>query len=243
MGFYQSIAEVYNQIFPLNPGQVSFTNKAFIQTEDLSLLDIGCGTGSLSLALSTTFKKVVGIDLDEAMLKRAIEISKDRPYLEFKQLDMLEIDPYFRHGSFDGIVCYGNTLVHLPSLEQISLFFEKCFRLLTPEGKLLIQIINYDRILDHQINALPTLENEHIQFIRNYHYHSGRHCIDFETILTIKENNQVIRNSVPLFPVRKSELEAALTKAGFSDLSFSGSFKGEVLNRDSIPLIIAAGQI
>ena len=119
MGFYRSIAEVYNKIFPLNPGQVAFTNRSYSQTGDLSLLDIGCGTGSLSLALSTTFKKVVGIDLDEAMLDKARQVANEKTNLEFFPLDMLEIDSHFYSETFDSIVCYGNTLVHLSSLEQI----------------------------------------------------------------------------------------------------------------------------
>ncbi len=240
MGFYRSIAEVYNKIFPLNPGQVAFTNRAFSQTGDLSLLDIGCGTGSLSLALSTTFKKVVGIDLDEAMLEKAGIDANEKTNLEFFTLDMLEIDSHFYPETFDGILCYGNTLVHLSSLEQISLFFKKCQGLLNPHGKLLIQIINYDRILDQRINSLPTLENNDIQFIRNYNYNADKHLIDFETILTIKKKNQVIMNSVPLFPVRKSEIEAAFLDAGFSKLNFFGNFKGEALAADSIPMVIEA---
>ena len=240
MEFYKSIAEVYNKIFPLNPGQVAFTNRAFSKTGDLNLLDIGCGTGSLTLALSTTFKKVVGIDLNEAMLEKARLVANEKTNLEFIPLDMLEIDPHFYPDTFDGIICYGNTLVHLSSLEQISLFIKKCQGLLTPGGKLLIQIINYDRILDQRINSLPTLENNEIQFIRNYHYDAGKHLIDFETILTIKEKNQVIMNRVPLFPVRKSEIEAALLAAGFSKLNFFGNFKREALGSDSIPMVIEA---
>jgi cyclopropane fatty-acyl-phospholipid synthase-like methyltransferase len=240
MEFYKSIAEVYNKIFPLNPGQVNFTNRAFSQTGDLNLLDIGCGTGSLTLALSATFKKVVGIDLNEAMLEKARRMANEKTNLEFILLDMLEIDRHFYPQTFDGIVCYGNTLVHLSSLDQISFFFKKCQRLLTPGGKLLIQIINYDRILDKRINSLPTLENNDIQFIRDYYYNAGKHLIDFETILTIKDTNQVIINRVPLFPVRKSEIETALLDAGFSKLNFFGNFKGEALGTDSIPMVIEA---
>ncbi len=66
------------------------------------------------------------------------------------------------------------------------------------------------------------------------------HLIDFETILTIKEKNQIIMNRVPLFPVRKSEIEAALLDAGFSNLNFFGNLKGEPLGSDSIPMVIEA---
>jgi len=241
MGFYKSIARVYNQIFPLNPGQVNFTTGVFVYPGDSSILDIGCGTGSLSLALASTFKRVVGIDLDEKMIEEARSAAPETLNLEFIPLNMLAIDPHFHAGSFDGILCYGNTLVHLSSLEQISLFFKKCKRLLAPKGKLLIQIINYDRILDQKIGSLPTIESDELQFVRNYIYHPEEHLIDFETILTLKAQGQVIRNSVPLFPVRKSELEDLLKDAGFSYLNFFGNFKREILSSESIPLVIEAG--
>ena len=65
--------------------------------------------------------------------------------------------------------------------------------------------------------------------------------IDFETILTIKEDKRQIENTIPLYPVRKAEIEQLLKDAGFSDIKFYGNFKREALTSDSIPLIIEAG--
>ena len=242
MSFYKSIAEVYHHIFPLNPVQVKFTNSAFFQTSQLSLLDIGCGTGALTRALSATFQRVVGIDLDEVMLEHARSSSDEINPVRFQQMNMLDIDQQFKGQAFDAIVCFGNTLVHLSSVEEITSFFEKCHRVLTPNGKLLIQVINYDRILDQHVTSLPTLENEEIKFIRNYHYQKELHQIDFETLLSIKKSNQTIRNSVPLFPVRRSELEKALEHAGFTNIRFFGNFKRDPLTHESIPLVFEANR-
>ncbi len=73
MSFYQSIADQYEDIFPLNNMQIEFVKNSFKNEKDLSLLDIGCGTGGLSIELGKIFSKVVAIDLNEAMIKKALD--------------------------------------------------------------------------------------------------------------------------------------------------------------------------
>ena len=68
MSFYTSISDHYRMIFPLNPKQIQFVKNCISTPQELSLLDIGSGTGDLSLELSKSFKQVVGIDLDKEML-------------------------------------------------------------------------------------------------------------------------------------------------------------------------------
>ena len=242
MRFYQSISAYYQQIFPLNRFQIDFVSEAFPETSELSLLDIGCGTGELSGALSDRFRKVVGIDLDNAMLRKAIEDRGRRQNLDFKQMNMLHIGEGFGTSAFDAIICFGNTLVHLGTPDQISSFVSQCSDLLKPKGKLMIQIINYDRILDESIKSLPTLENDQIQFVRNYRYLEEEHLIDFETILTVKTSNQIIQNRIKLFPVRKSELERILYNHDFSSIQFFGNFRRDPFSQENIPLVIEASK-
>ena len=242
MSFYDSISEPYNQIFPLNPGQLAFVNRILPQARDLSVLDVGCGTGLLSQALAASFKKVVGIDLDEAMLAQARKNADPSANLSYFRLDMLEMDKQFPPGSFDCLICFGNTLVHLPSQERVSVFFRKSMDLLRPKGKILLQVIHYDRILDQHIKALPTIENSNIQFIRNYNYLEKEHLIEFETRLTIKETGQVLANKVLLYPLRQSEIESGLKKAGFNNIHFYGNFEGDPLTSASIPLVVEANK-
>jgi len=243
VSFYRRIAEVYNEIFPLNPGQVRFTNASFVLSQQEALLDIGCGTGLLSQALSATFKEVVGIDLDEAMLAQARAMADPTDRVSYLHLNMLDINKHFNPESFDGLVCFGNTLVHLPSLSHISEFFKKAYGLLNSKGKLLMQIINYDRILDQNIKSLPTLENDQMQFIRNYHYLEDQHLIEFETILTIKKSKQMLRNKIHLLPVRQTEIDIRLKDAGFKRVKYYGNFNEDPFSAQSIPLVIKAAKV
>lgn len=248
MSFYTSISEYYRKIFPLNPAQTRFVMDRFPNASNLSLLDIGCGTGDLCLALSSSFRLVTGIDLDEEMLEIAQSDKKKAENVDFRHLNMLEMDLTFGPESFDAILCFGNTLVHLANLEEIARFLEHAKHLLRPGGKLLMQVINYDRILDLNINSLPTLETDEIRFVRNYHYRDENqqndgdrfdpHQIEFETILTVKSTDQVIRNQIPLIPVRKAALENRLLQVGFTNLHFFGNFKGDPFAEESIPMVL-----
>ncbi|HEX5742791.1 MAG TPA: class I SAM-dependent methyltransferase [Flavobacteriaceae bacterium] len=240
MNFYQSIAPYYHHIFKINQDQVHFVQQKIIDKSSY-LLDVGCGIGTLSFELSHYYTQITGIDLDAEMIQYALN-QQDRKLnsLQFHQLSMLALNQKFDKNSFDGIICFGNTLVHLNSLDQVMDFLKQAKSILKSDGKLLIQLVNYDRILSKQIKELPLIENDEILFERKYHYNTETNSIDFNTLLTVKSTHQQIKNSVVLLPILKSALEQLLKKAGFQNSNFFGNFKGEMYDLDSPALIVEA---
>jgi glycine/sarcosine N-methyltransferase len=238
MTFYKSISDYYREVFPLQAAQANFVLDSFPDAAKLSLLDVGCGTGDLALELSKSFNRVTGIDLDSAMLEFARESAPENTV--FQNLNMLEIRRRFGEDSYSGVLCFGNTLVHLNELESMSTFIQHARAVLGKKGKLLIQLINYDRILDQDIKALPTIKTDNCTFERNYHYDPKNHMVKFETILTIKTRGASIRNQIPLYPLRKLELQSILEAAGFNSISYFGNFKRDPLKKNSVPLVVEA---
>lgn len=72
---------------------------------DLTLADIGCGTGSLTFELARFARKVIGVDLSTEMLRRARGIAKERQIhnVEFQPGDALKL-PLASH-SVDAAFC------------------------------------------------------------------------------------------------------------------------------------------
>lgn len=238
MDFYSSIAEQYDFIFPFNPVQKGFVEHSLSDPlGEKHVLDIGCGTGNLTIELSHLFKTVAGIDLDPAMIHAAKQKS-GQP--DFYCRNMLKISEDFSENTFDAVICFGNTLVHLDGTDRIGSFFSHVRKVLKPGGKFLLQIINYNRILDHQVDCLPTIENETIKFERLYHYQEKTHRISFDTRLTIKATGEMLENSVDLYPLVQNELKELLENNGFETVHLFGNFKKEVLTDNSIPLVIEA---
>jgi ubiquinone/menaquinone biosynthesis C-methylase UbiE len=72
---------------------------------DLTLADVGCGTGSLTFELARFARKVIGVDLSKEMLRRARAVAKERRLdnVEFRQGDALNLP--LRTQSVDAAFC------------------------------------------------------------------------------------------------------------------------------------------
>ena len=240
MSFYEQIAPYYHHIFKINVNQVNFI-KSKIPESDSSILDIGCGIGTLSFELTQYYKNLLGIDMDAEMIRAAsIKKGTNTEAIQFLQLSMLKLDASIDINSVDGIVCFGNTLVHLNSLDEIADFLQQSKTALKPNKKLLVQIVNYDKILTKDIKQLPLLENDEIVFYRNYYYRKLENKINFNTRLMVKSTQQIIENSIELLPLLKKEIALLLNEAGFNNCNFYGNFKQESYTIDSPALIIEA---
>jgi glycine/sarcosine N-methyltransferase len=236
--FYTSIAKYYPYIFPFNPAQIEFLRHV-IPYNGARILDVGCATGDLSFALTHFGFPSWAFDFDLQMIEIAMKTKQEESMFPvFEQLDMRLIGEHFPKSFFDTVICFGNTLVHLLNEEDIRKFINAAFEILSPEGKLTIQILNYEYILDQKIKSLPLIDNDHIRFERSYEFPEGSDLIDFNTRLTVKESGQEIENSVKLYPVRKSELRKILEESGFESLEFHGSFNREVFTETSLPLLV-----
>lgn len=72
---------------------------------DLTVADIGCGTGSLTVELARFARRVIGVDLSEEMLRRARAVAGERALrnVEFRRGDALDL-PLASH-SVDAAFC------------------------------------------------------------------------------------------------------------------------------------------
>lgn len=236
--FYTSIAQYYPHIFPFNPLQISFLRNV-LPYNGARVLDVGCAIGDLSFALTHFGFPTWAFDMDSQMIEIAQNTkAEDAMFPVFEQLDMRLTDQRYPESYFDTVVCFGNTLVHLLNDDDIRQFFRATYNVLSPEGKLSIQILNYQHILDHQVKTLPLIDNDYVRFERSYEFGENDDLIDFNTKLTIKSSGQEIKNSVKLYAIRQNKLQELLEEAGFGFIEYFGNFNGEPLKDNSLPLIV-----
>lgn len=239
MSFYESIAAYYDDIFPLNPAQLEMAASLLRPGE--RVLDVGCATGGLALGLAERGFVVLGIDLDGQLIEIAQKNKSahlgDR--LVFEKSDMLAVGKHYPGKPSQLVVTLGNTLVHLRR-NEIKTFVSGVYEHLGAGGHLLIQIINYDRIVGNNLSGLPTIDNDKITFVRKYDLSSLPQRLMFETKLTIKHTGETIENSIPLTPLLASELQSILEDAGFAISAVYGNFKGEQYTADSYALVVVA---
>ena len=224
--FYNQIAEKYDFIFPLSPA-----HKTFFASElhGKTILDVGAATGNLTAYLSSQGYEVTAIDLSERLIAKAAEKG-----VTVQQLNMLAIDEL---PTFDNIVCIGNTLPHLDSKTSVQLFLQKAYRQLTQGGKLVLQLVNFQKYFAQQqgdyLGNLPLIENDKVKFER-YYYLNEEGKIRFKTIL-----DDTIKNEELLQPIFADQLTEWLTQIGFQAINLYGNFKKDPFDKEkSMALII-----
>ena len=226
MEFYSSIADVYDNIFQGTDDQIEFLNP-HLYPGPRTIADLGCATGKLANALAAEGNQVLGMDLDPTMIQKATQEAREQGLSTRFVVGRLEaLSLFLKPDTQDLITCFGNTLVHLLSPESIKEVLLEIRSFLVPGGWFLGQIINYDRILDQSISGLPAIDNDKVHFVRKYQLQppgtgvnsssAGQSVlIQFEMELTIKPSGPVIKNSIPLLPLRKADLESFFQHAQF----------------------------
>jgi glycine/sarcosine N-methyltransferase len=232
--FYDEIAQYYDLIFPAGKAQVSFLTE-IAGRPPKNVLDIACGTGTYAIELAKEGYSVTAVDLDAEMievLKKKTLDSNLGTKINPIQGNMLEL-PQRLNTKYDLAFCIGNSLVHLDGEKEIEEFLSGIKSLLVDRGHLVIQIINYDRILKKNIKSLPTIEvkDKGLKFHRLYRYDTKINKILFKTILEVPGN--VIENEIPLYPLLSGDLETLLQNSGFTNIQVFGDFQKSEFQKDS----------
>jgi len=107
-------------------------------TENMILLDLACGTGSISEEMAKLGYDVIGVDNSEEMLGIAIE-KKFESGLPIQYLcqDMRKIDMF---GTIDITICALDSINHLSSIEDIAETFKKVSLFAEPDGLFIFDI-------------------------------------------------------------------------------------------------------
>jgi SAM-dependent methyltransferase len=102
------------------------------------VLDLGSGTGTLSLSLTPVADTVLGIDIAQSAVDAATARAAGRPGLCFRQGDIASLDPGL-DGGFD-LVVVADTIYYLDRVDDLTLknLAVRIARLLAPGGICLI---------------------------------------------------------------------------------------------------------
>ena len=117
-----------------------------------TVLDLACGTGSMSVLMAKKGYRVLGADLSEDMLsmafEKAAELEENRPYFICQPMEELQL-PY----TVDLIVCCLDSLNYVTDPTVCRKALERCFDALVPGGALIFDINSAEKLkgLDGQV--------------------------------------------------------------------------------------------
>lgn len=226
MNAVQNVIEYYDELYPIKESQKKFYNSQIEKyAKPVRFLRVGCGTGYFEHLLAREGHDVTGIEnnkelLESANLKRRNQLMSIR----FFQMTTLEMTRFLGKGFYNIISCLYDRIIFIHDPTLIRKFFFDCKQLLAENGKLILQLNNYDLYKNSSIINLPDKES-----IRSKLYtevvikDNGEQILtqDIETgngkILPVIEGEQVYLPS-------SSEIKNDAFEAGFTSCEFYADY-------------------
>ncbi|MDD3559537.1 MAG: class I SAM-dependent methyltransferase [Melioribacteraceae bacterium] len=220
--FYNSFAEDYNSMIPLEKQIESKKKffKNFIDNKTKTAADLGAGSGADSIALAKLGLNVTAFEPSIEMLNQAeINLAKQNVEVVTHNKKISEIDESF-HNSFDVVVSLGNTFANI-NRGEIELSVKKLIALMKPGGKAIIQVLNYDKILEEKERIVNITESNEKRFIRFYDFYEDK---VYFNILSFQKDDFSSRQLITteIFPYTKTFLQNLFTINGAQDIEFYG---------------------
>lgn len=211
--------------------------KNFISENVSNAVDLGCGTGNDSIALSLNGLEVDGFDISRDMIKQAkINAKQYNVKINFynKRIDKI---PITFHNKYELAVSLGNSIANVEK-NLLMPSFKKVYNLLKPRSKFIIQILNFTAIQKANNRIVNITKNSPNVYVRFYDFFSLP--MNFN-ILRFNENdtNDFELLTTTLYPYNKEYLIMQLKKAGFKKISsYSDLNKNKFDKLNSKDLII-----
>lgn len=241
INFYNELAEDYDSM-------ISFGNsvenkkkllKSFIHPETKYAADIGCGTGADSISLALNGLKVTAFDPSTEMLRQAeINASNFNVKIDFQNFSAETISKKYNN-TFDLIVSLGNTFANIPKESFID-SLKKCSEIIKSKGKLLIQILNYEKILKEKKRIISLKKGEGKYFIRFNDFLDENLVFN---LLKFDEQNPSDYKliSTKVYPYVAEDFISELGKIGLTTIElFSNLAQSKYIKTNSDNLIILA---
>ena len=204
-----------------------------------AILDLGCGTGEHTRFLQSLGYGATGVDASEAQIRAAREADagSDGAKSRYVHGDLAAIGDLVPAG-YGGAICLGNTLPHLTDLDALQRCFCGLASRLVPGAPFLLQLLNYDRILDRGERTFPLAirpgeaEGEEIIFLRLMTPQADGALVFTPATLRYRPGQEpplelISAQNVALRGWRRSELEGPLRAAGFEVREAFGTMTGD----------------
>jgi len=232
---------------------VAFYSSAARQYGD-PVLELGCGTGRITLAIAEAGYRVVGLDISEKMLHRAVakrhalrREARERVHLVQGDMTQFDLGEKFR-----SIIIPFRPFQHLLEVEQQIRCLQCVKQHLAPNGRLVLDFFQTDLERAHD----PKFQQESL--LIEYDLPDGRHVAlservaafhraqqrnDVEMIFDVRHTSGTTKRLVMAWTLRyffRYEVEHLLARCGFKLEATYGNFDGAALADSSPEMIFVA---
>ncbi|RYE23263.1 MAG: class I SAM-dependent methyltransferase [Sphingobacteriaceae bacterium] len=135
-----------------------FLHRGIVPLATGTAIDLGAGHGIQSVSLVKVGFNVLAIDFSRKLLNELQQNSKGLP-VESVYGDIRSVNNYSARQP-ELIVCAGDTITHLASIQEIEQLIKDCAAILTDQGKLILSFRDYTCALSGDDRFIPVKSDE-----------------------------------------------------------------------------------
>lgn len=185
--------------------------KKFKTTKENILLDLACGTGSISEQMARLGYDVIGVDYSEEMLGIAIEKKFDSGLpIQYLCQDMRTIDMF---GTVDVTICALDSINHLSSADDVKKVFQRVSLFAEPQGLFIFDVNTLYKHREILADNTFTYETDNV------------YCI-WEN--TLNRNTDEVKITLEFFELEANGLYSRSSES-FSEKAYSTELLDEML--------------
>jgi len=158
-----------------------------IEEEHNSVLDLGCGTGTLTRMLAKKGFDMIGVDLSEQMLdiahEKEFEAEEESGIIYLCQ-DMCELELF---GTIGAVVSVCDCINYVLSKEKVLQVFKQVNNYLFPGGLFIFDFNTVHKYKDVIGDATIAENRDDASFIWNNYYHEKERINEYELSIFVKE--------------------------------------------------------
>lgn len=226
MMFIQNLVEYYDELFKVSEVQKNlYTELCENFSSPVRFLRIFCGSGLFESSLSKQGHDVTGIEnCDELLHTANLRRRNQLMSIRFFQMEAEDMTKFLGKNFYNVVSILNSRLLFLGGKEKIRQFFFDCKKLMSPDGFLVIQCINFENKKDETFFQLKCRESMRAKL--------------FSEIMTAQDNSKLfsmnletgngkllpIVKDIPVYPLLPSEIENFAEDAGFKSADFFADF-------------------
>ena len=215
--------------------------QTFLHSSGNVLLDLACGTGTMSEKMTKRGYDVIGVDYSDSMLNQALEKKLEKGLsIQYVMQDMRELELY---GTVDATICTLDSLNHLPSLADVTRVFQRVFDATEPGGVFLFDmntLYKHRKILGNEIYLYET---EDVYCVWENELQDDQCTVLITLQIFSQLENGLYRRKTEYITERayaSEQIQEALKKVGFHVLGIYHADTLEPLKEDSQRMVVAA---
>jgi len=206
------------------------------------VLELGCGTGRITIPIAKEGYEIIGLDLSDRLLKRAYEkTTKENLDIEWVKGDMRDFSLDKR---FNLIFIPFNSIHHILTLKDMEKVLDNVRKHLKPDGRFIVEffnpdleILNRDPAEEHEVTEYESpMTNDKVKITEITDYERAKQLMHLSWFYDSESNKRERDWTIRVwFP---KEVDAVLKYNGFEIEKKFGDFDGSPMTNNSAQQIV-----